>query len=284
LACASRAQHAHEGHHADAWACMMQLSRGARLSGMVCVCDMRAAPWVRVTGCWFSMPWLDKLLYTVRAEAYIFNTVRGLGGTPLEFGLLLLPRTAPTKMEVCRRPEPPRAHRRVTAASMMTARAFSQFFSSVGAASRTSHFESRHYSPKWRLDMQSETDLGIMPPAWSTSSKMDDPRPNGRSIFDARFIESPMGRARGGRSMVWDSRMCARTCMSGRATGRRHAARRCARAQAARVTPAARRPPRTGIRTRSLLRWPTRRRRRRSRRRRTCLETTPTWPFSKTTS
>lgn len=25
-------------------------------------------------------------------------------------------------------------------------------------------------------------------------------------MFDARFVESPMGRARGGRSMVWDSR------------------------------------------------------------------------------
>jgi hypothetical protein len=35
---------------------------------------------------------------------------------------------------------------------------------------------------------------------------MDDPRPNGKAIFDARFIESPVGRARAGRSMVWDPR------------------------------------------------------------------------------
>lgn len=38
------------------------------------------------------------------------------------------------------------------------------------------------------------------------SSKMDDPRPNGVSIFDARFINTPVGRARAGRSMVWDAR------------------------------------------------------------------------------
>lgn len=54
--------------------------------------------------------------------------------------------------------------------------------------------------------MKSEVDLGLVPANWSTSSQMNDPRPNGRSMFDARFIESPMGRARGGRSMVWDSR------------------------------------------------------------------------------
>jgi len=54
--------------------------------------------------------------------------------------------------------------------------------------------------------MKTETDLGLAPPPWSTSSQMNDPRPNGRSIFDARFVESPMGRARGGRSMVWDAR------------------------------------------------------------------------------
>ena len=52
--------------------------------------------------------------------------------------------------------------------------------------------------------MKAEVDLGLMPSEWSTSSQMNDPRPNGRSIFDARFVESPMGRARGGRSIMWD--------------------------------------------------------------------------------
>lgn len=68
------------------------------------------------------------------------------------------------------------------------------------------HYETRHYSEKWRLDMEDEAKLGIAPPMWSTTSQMNDPRPNGKSIFDARFVGSPMGRARGGRSMVWDPR------------------------------------------------------------------------------
>ena len=68
------------------------------------------------------------------------------------------------------------------------------------------HFETRHYSEKWRLDMQDEAKLGLAPAEWSTSSQMNDPRPNGKSMFDARFANSPMGRARGGRSMVWDPR------------------------------------------------------------------------------
>ena len=68
------------------------------------------------------------------------------------------------------------------------------------------HFETVHYSKEWRLGMQFETDLGIMPDMWSVSSAMNDPRPNGRSIFDARFSDHSVGRARGGRAMVWDSR------------------------------------------------------------------------------
>lgn len=68
------------------------------------------------------------------------------------------------------------------------------------------HYETRHYSEKWRLDMEDEAKLGIAPPMWSTTSQMNDPRPNGKSLFDARFVSSPMGRARGGRSMVWDPR------------------------------------------------------------------------------
>ena len=58
---------------------------------------------------------------------------------------------------------------------------------------------------QWRLDMKAEEYMGLAPAPWSTSSQMNDPRPNGRSIFDARFVESPMGRARAGRGS-WDPR------------------------------------------------------------------------------
>ena len=69
------------------------------------------------------------------------------------------------------------------------------------------HFEDLHYSPMWRLDMKGETALGVAPAEWSLSSQMNDPRPNGRCIFDARFIESPVGRSRAhGDGKVWDPR------------------------------------------------------------------------------
>lgn len=71
---------------------------------------------------------------------------------------------------------------------------------------RTQHFEQPHFADRWRLDLRDETRLGIVPAEWSTSSQMNDPRPNGVSIFDARFASSPMGRARAGRSLVWDPR------------------------------------------------------------------------------
>ena len=69
-----------------------------------------------------------------------------------------------------------------------------------GARSR-GHNERVHYSDKWRCDMKAEVDLGLAPATWSTSSRMNDPRPNGYSLFDARFVDSPMGRARAGRSI-----------------------------------------------------------------------------------
>jgi len=69
----------------------------------------------------------------------------------------------------------------------------------------TRHFEQRHFN-KWQLDMKKEADLGLMPAEWSVSSAMNDPRPNGRAMFDARFVESPVGRARGGHAMVWDAK------------------------------------------------------------------------------
>ena len=62
--------------------------------------------------------------------------------------------------------------------------------------------EKFHYGD-FRLDMKEEEKLGLMPPAWSTTSSMSDIRPNGRAQFDARFIENAPGRARGGRSMMW---------------------------------------------------------------------------------
>ena len=67
------------------------------------------------------------------------------------------------------------------------------------------HFEIVHQGG-WKLDMAKEVELGLVPPDWSVTSKMDDSRPNGKGIFDARFIESPVGRAAAGRSMVWDAR------------------------------------------------------------------------------
>jgi len=69
----------------------------------------------------------------------------------------------------------------------------------------TVHYEKVHEGD-FKLDMKYEVDLGLAPADWSVSSKMDDPRPNGKAIFDARFVESPVGRARAGRSMVWDPR------------------------------------------------------------------------------
>lgn len=69
----------------------------------------------------------------------------------------------------------------------------------------TEHFEKVHEG-NFKLNMKYEVDLGLAPADWSVSSKMDDPRPNGKAIFDARFVESPVGRARAGRSMVWDPR------------------------------------------------------------------------------
>jgi len=72
--------------------------------------------------------------------------------------------------------------------------------------SRTQHFEHVHTNDKWRLDMATETNLGLVAKNWSVTSKMDDPRPNGRALFDARFVHTPMGRARAGRSLAWDPR------------------------------------------------------------------------------
>ena len=64
---------------------------------------------------------------------------------------------------------------------------------------------------KWRFDMAEEVQLGLAPPEWSTTSQMKDPRPMGKSLFDARFCNSPMGRARGGYSMHIDARGIAQT-------------------------------------------------------------------------
>lgn len=65
------------------------------------------------------------------------------------------------------------------------------------------HIENVHEGP-WKLDMKQEQELGLAPPDWSTSSQMNDPRPNGRAMFDARFYGNAMGRAAGGYSMLWD--------------------------------------------------------------------------------
>ena len=59
---------------------------------------------------------------------------------------------------------------------------------------------------QWRLDMKVEMSMGLAPADWSVSSAMNDPRPNGRCIFDARFTDSPMGRARKSDGIIWDPR------------------------------------------------------------------------------
>jgi len=70
---------------------------------------------------------------------------------------------------------------------------------------RTKHFEDRHVG-SWKLDLQREQELGLAPPNWSTSSSMNDARPNGKALFDARFSGNAMGRAAGGYSMIADAR------------------------------------------------------------------------------
>lgn len=67
---------------------------------------------------------------------------------------------------------------------------------------RDKHIERPHYGT-FGLDMKKEIELGLAPVDWSVSSAMNDPRPLGRPVFDARFVEAPMGRARGGRNMAW---------------------------------------------------------------------------------
>ena len=73
------------------------------------------------------------------------------------------------------------------------------------------HFEATHVGSEWTLDMKKEVELGLAPAEWSTTSQMNDPRPNGKQIFDARHCGSPMGRARGGYSLMADARGIAAT-------------------------------------------------------------------------
>ena len=49
---------------------------------------------------------------------------------------------------------------------------------------------------RWQMDLGREVDLGLAPPEWSTTSQMNDPRPLGKSLFDSRFMNSPMGRGK----------------------------------------------------------------------------------------
>lgn len=70
------------------------------------------------------------------------------------------------------------------------------------------HFEEKHYANSWNLDMNLEESLGLVPKAWSTSNAMNDHRPNGHAMFDARHIHSPVPRvkAHGGHDSPWDPR------------------------------------------------------------------------------
>lgn len=74
------------------------------------------------------------------------------------------------------------------------------------SSAHTRHYESPHTGDGFTLDMKKQEELGLMPPPWSVSSAMNDARPNGKPQFDARFLNSPMGRARAGQSIVWDPR------------------------------------------------------------------------------
>ena len=60
--------------------------------------------------------------------------------------------------------------------------------------------------PRWRMDLNDEVALGLAPAHWSLSSQMNDPRPNGKCIFDAVYRGSPMGRARSANGIIWDPR------------------------------------------------------------------------------
>lgn len=75
----------------------------------------------------------------------------------------------------------------------------------------TRDVQSDHVGTKWQFNMDDEVRLGLAPPDWSTTSQMNDPRPLGKSLFDARFVASPMGRARGGYSLAQDARGIAQT-------------------------------------------------------------------------
>ena len=78
--------------------------------------------------------------------------------------------------------------------------------------SRTHHMERPHYyrdqartiENPWTLDMSKEEELGLMPAKWSVTSKMDDVRPNGKAMFDARFVNQPVPRFNAGMKMGWD--------------------------------------------------------------------------------
>ena len=69
---------------------------------------------------------------------------------------------------------------------------------------KTHHFEHAHHGT-WTMDMKKEVSLGLAPAEWSVSSAMNDPRPNGKAFFDARFINNPIPRHNAGLKMTWDA-------------------------------------------------------------------------------
>ena len=83
----------------------------------------------------------------------------------------LFPRLCPG-LPLLMRAQPPSSYLLCAALPLLSP----QFFPPTGATSRTAHYESKHFSDKWRLDMKEEQALGLMPPDWSTSSEMKDPR------------------------------------------------------------------------------------------------------------
>jgi len=75
----------------------------------------------------------------------------------------------------------------------------------IGERPEPLNYEWMHDGP-WKLDLKREEELGLAPANWSVTSAMNDPRPNGKSIFDARFVGNAMGRAAGGYAMMSDGR------------------------------------------------------------------------------
>lgn len=81
-----------------------------------------------------------------------------------------------------------------------------QFLSSPPKTYAEAYRRAAHLPSSNAFSLAQEESMGLVPSRWSVSSAMNDTRPNGRSIFDARFCDSPMGRARASGGVIIDPR------------------------------------------------------------------------------